>query len=276
MANLQRTPPAKCNNSNTPSAIKRQRIDDHDDDNTNSTDANGPPVSLGGMMEIMMQQFSETRKLIDTVRSEVVGVHEKIDAIKSELKTEIQSMKNECAVKFQQHDAALESLHKRVDSVSNLIGALANRNELIISGIPSTPGENLNYTLKAIGKYLAVKDTTIQMVETRRMSSGKNSDRDGLIVVEFPLKAARDEFYSAYLRRRDLRLNHIGIDSDRRVYVNESLTSEARKLKAAALHLKKAGKLASVYTRLGIVYIKPTAGAQPLVIKTEEDLDIFS
>lgn len=280
MANLQRTPPAgkSTANNNTSLTKKRQRIDDQSWENmTSMDDAAGPcSISLDGMMKMMLQQFAETRQLIDTVRGEIRDVNKRIDVVKTELKDDIKSVKDECAAKLQQHDSALVSLNKRMDSVSHKLGALENRNELIISGVPSVDGENLQSTVNAIGRHLAVKSATTQMVETRRIKPGPNSDRDGLIVVEFALKAARDEFYGAYLRERNLKLRHIGLDSDRRIYINESLTTEARKLKSAALHLKKLGKLTSVYTKQGVVHVKPTGSELAVVIRSENDLQKYS
>lgn len=98
----------------------------------------------------------------------------------------------------------------------------------------------------------------------------------GLVVVEFSLKNDRDDFYSAYLRKRDLRLKHIGLDSDHRIYVNENLTVAARKLKVLALNLKRAGKLATVYTKRGVVHVKKTAEDSSVAIQREEDLSRFS
>lgn len=121
-----------------------------------------------------------------------------------------------------------------------------------------------------------MRDTATLVVEARRLKSGSKTNADGLIVAEFALKSTRDEFYSAYLQKRDLKLRHIGLDSDRRVYINESLTIEARKLKSAALHLKKSGKLSSVYTKHGVVYIKPAANGPTIEIQSERDLDKYS
>ena len=158
--------------------------------------------------------------------------------------------------------------------MSQTVGALQNRNELIVSGVPFRVGGNLNEVLRHIGKHLGVSDNI--NAEPRRMKSSSNLDRDGLTVVEFGLKTTRDDFYSAYLHKRDLKLKHIGVDSDRRIYVNESLTVEARKLKSMALHLKKAGKLASVYTKQGIIHVKATAGGPAIVIQSADDLEKYS
>lgn len=274
MSNVQRTPPSVSGiNRNTTN--KRMRNENHDRLDSANNDVNVNSITLEGMMMTMMKQFTETRQLIDTVRNEIKDVNNKIDDVKIELKADIKSVKDECKAKFQHYDAALESVNKRVDDVTREIAALQNRNELIISGIPMQPDENLNSTLTDIGKYLAVKDTSNLMATTRRMKSGSSSHNDGLVAVEFALKATRDEFYSAYLRKRDLKLKHIGLNSDRRIYINESLSTEARKLKSAALHLKKAGKLASVYTKQGIVYVKKAADGSAVVIKSEVELDKF-
>ncbi|XP_038106387.1 uncharacterized protein LOC119766078 [Culex quinquefasciatus] len=59
-----------------------------------------------------------------------------------------------------------------------------------------------------------------------KLESLKNGD-ESLVVVEFALKSARDEVYSAYMRRCDLKLRHLGLNSDRRVYINENLDTAA-------------------------------------------------
>ena len=281
MANLLRTPPAAGEiNKNTPSTNKRQRVDDLS--GSAEKDVNENSITLEGMMKTMMQQFTETKLLMNTMRSEINDVrsdirdvNSKIDSVRTELKTDIKSVKDECAAKFQRYDAALDSLNEKVDRVSQTVGALENRNELIISGIPFQTGENLSAMLKQIGKHLVVNEPTTSLMEPRRTKSGSGSDRDGVIVVEFALKTTRDEFYSAYLRKRDLTLKHIGLNSDRRIYINESLTIDARKVKSAALRLKKAGKISSVYTKLGVIYVKPAAVGPSVVIRSEDELEKF-
>ncbi|KAL9692451.1 hypothetical protein quinque_005550 [Culex quinquefasciatus] len=190
---------------------------------------------------MLMGQFTETRAMIDGLRNDI---NTKIDAVKSDLeeklndvKLDINSLKVECTTKFATNDAALKSINDRLGSVSQNVGALEFRNELIISGIPFQSGENLYAYLQEI---------------------------------------SRDEVYSAYMRRCDLKLRHLGLNSDRRVYINENLDTAARKLKSAALRLKKAGKVASVYTSKGIVYVKQAGGTSSVAVFSEEDLNKFT
>ncbi|KAL9705858.1 hypothetical protein quinque_009376 [Culex quinquefasciatus] len=218
--------------------------------------------------------------MIDGLRNDI---NTKIDAVKSDLeeklndvKLDINSLKVECTTKFATNDAALKSINDRLGSVSQNVGALEFRNELIISGIPFQSGENLYAYLQEICKEL-LPSTSNPLASCKRMKleSLKNGD-ESLVVVEFALKSARDEVYSAYMRRCDLKLRHLGLNSDRRVYINENLDTAARKLKSAALRLKKAGKLASVYTSKGIVYVKQAGGTSSVAIFSEEDLNKFT
>ena len=274
MANLMRTPPA-CDSKNTPQANKRLRTDpprEHTVPPSSDDDVN--QTTLNRMFDMMMVQFTETKHLIDTVRDELSDINGKIDAVKTELQGDIKSFKDECAAKFQHHDTALDSLKLRINSVTQNIGTLENRNELVISGIPFQNDENLGTIFNSICKHLAILVPNTP-IGKRRMRTSNENDKNGLIVLEFALKTTRDEFYRAYLRKRDLKLRHIGLDSDRRAYINESLTLQSRKVKMAALRLKKDGKLVSVYTKLGVVVVKHTVNGPPIEIRSEEELNVF-
>ena len=264
----ERTPPSSIK---TNSVTKRPRTAD---ENVNES---GDQITLDEAVRMLMKQFTETKILIDDMRNEV---NNKIDAVKTELEVklnavsiDINSLRSECAVKFQNCDAALNNLNGRVDGISATVNNLENRNELILSGIPYLNGEDLLAHFKAVCKQLGMDERSLPSVDIRRLRSGvmKNSD-NSLVLVQFALRNQRDDFYSAYLRRRDLQLCHLGFESTRRVYVNENLVVAARKLKAAAIRLKKAGTLVSVFTKLGIVYVKTTKTAQPIAIQSEEQL----
>lgn len=252
--------------------MKRPRITDGDGE--------GVPLTLDSAVCMLMTQFTETKSLIDEMRTEL---NHKIDAVKSELEgkltavsNDINSLKTECATKFQTNSDMINVLNIRVDEISSTMDNLGNRNELILSGIPYLRGEDLIEHFKAICMQLGMDERSVPSVDIRRLKSGVMNDGDNsLVLVQFSLRNLRDDFYSAYLRKRDLQLSHLGINSAQRVYVNENLTVEARKLKIAAVRLKKAGRLASVYTKNGTVIVRPTATAQPIAIRSEEQLNQF-
>lgn len=268
MSNLQRTPPRTVNNAPN----KRLKRDEEGD-----TD-----ITLNSAVNMLMSQFRETREMIDDFRKDI---NNKIDAVKTELEgklnlvtQEIGSFKLECAAKFGSNDVALSTMHERVDQLSHTIGNLQNRSELIISGIPFSSEEKLSEFFVAMCRQLGFDGDAYPAVDVRRMKA-RATLKDGdecLIAIQFALRNSRDDFYNAYLRTRDLKLRHLGLESDRRIYVNENLTVTARKVKVAALRLKKAGKLSSVYTKQGVVHVKSTAESHPVVVNSEKDLVLFS
>lgn len=222
-------------------------------------------LSLESAVKMLISEFRQTNMKIDNLNG-------KIDEVKKELVTvsnDIQALKVECAEKFRVADAALNIVNERIDHLQEAIGCLENRNELTIRGIPITNGENLCVYFEAICKHLSVRKPTAHI---RRVKTTSRAESGGLIIVEFALRNDRDDFYSAYLRKRDLKLRHVGLNSDQRIYINENLTVTARKLKVLALDLKRTGKLTSVFTRHGIVHVKKSPDDPPVAIYSQEDL----
>lgn len=124
-----------------------------------------------------------------------------------------------------------------------------------------------------ICRQLECSEADKQVSCTRRIFVNGLKDGDvSPLLVEFALKTTRDRFYSTYLRRRDLKLRHLGMPSDRRVFINENLSADAREVKKLALSLKKAGKLTSVFTKGGIVHVKRRVGDPPFAVESAEDL----
>ena len=281
MATLKRTPVKRTpiKDINNPKRSRQDGQQSSDDSDSPISPAN--TMSLNDAVQMLMNQFAAHKTLIDDMRTEI---NTKIDNVKITLEskldavtTDIQALRTECAVKFKDHDVALLALNDRVDDVAASVGNLANRDELIISGIPYLQDEDLLKYFKAICKQLGLDERMSSMVDVKRLKVGSLNDGDnGLVLVQFALKNQRDNFYSTYLRKHNLQLSHLGFDSSHRVYVNENLTVPAQKLKAAAVRLKKAGKIFSVYTKLGVVYVRQSAGVEPIVIKSEDQLNLFS
>lgn len=121
----------------------------------------------------MMGQFSETKTMIDELRSDI---NNKINAVKLELEgkldvvsSDIHSLKAECAAKFQTNDAALNAINERVDQISQTVRNLGNRNELIIAGIPFMDGENLRAYFMVICAQPELGEALIPSIDIRRM-----------------------------------------------------------------------------------------------------------
>ncbi|KAL1403438.1 hypothetical protein pipiens_019360 [Culex pipiens pipiens] len=215
-------------------------------------------AKLDAAVRMFMQQFTETKTLINEMRTDI---NKRIETVKTDLEgkleavsKDITSLRTDCASKFQQSDAAADALNVRVDTVSHAIDNLERCDDLIVSGIPFVEGEDLPAMFKAMLRHIGLGESAPPSVDIRRLYPRSPSENNSsFIKIQFALRNARDDFYYAYLGKHDLKLCHLGIDSTRRVYVNESLTDAARKVRAAAIRLKKDGKLSSVFTKRGIV-----------------------
>ncbi|KAL9702624.1 hypothetical protein quinque_006142 [Culex quinquefasciatus] len=278
---MKRTPPAKPNLETK--VLKRSWTDGEvDGDSTSTPTLNSTenllsfetPVPKRGRMgsegedvaakldaavRMFMQQFTETKTLINEMRTDI---NKRIETVKTDLEgkleavsKDITSLRTDCASKFQQSDAAADALNwdtvrGRRRSACNVQGHVEGTSDSV-KVLPS--------------------------VDIRRLYPRSPSENNSsFIKIQFALRNARDDFYYAYLVKHDLKLCHLGIDSTRRVYVNESLTDAARKVRAAAIRLKKDGKLSSVFTKRGIVQVKKHPNAIAVAVLSEDHLQQFA
>lgn len=237
-------------------------------------------MTLEDLLTAMNEQFKLTQERIEAVNS---TISEKIDSVKAEfddklssVSREIASFKEECGVQFAGNESALNALDEKVNGITQEIDGLEKRNELVVSGIPYLPRENLASYFHSMWKQVGLNEAHTPTVDIRRLNSSSSGERqNSLILLEFALRNQRDDFYSSYLRKCNLQLSHLGINSSRRFYVNENLAVAARKIKAAALRLKKAGRLSMVYTKQGIVFVKGIDNQQAVAMYSESQLEQF-
>ncbi|KAL9703383.1 hypothetical protein quinque_006901 [Culex quinquefasciatus] len=260
-----------CGSSNNSNQNKRYR--------SSSTGSVSPwaspgPLTLEAVMKEINMQFTKTFDRIDTISNKIDTVKAELNEQLSSVSRDFNSFKAECADKFKFTDDAMCELESRIDGISQEIGGIENRNERIVSGVPHIPGKMLRRISRICGNksvFLKIQP----LVDVRRLKTGTQGD--GLILLQFALRNNRDDFYSCYLRKRDLKLQHLGMNSTRRFYVNENLAVPARKIKKAALELKKSEQLSSVYSKKGIVHVKRTADQQPgTAVHSENQLQQYS
>lgn len=200
----------------------------------------------------------------------------------------------------------IDRLSRRVDqirldvqlNIDNADRTVCN-NILEIAGLPYRRNENLQKCFRQICLLLGYAESDIPLVDIRRkradpiekteshtVSNGtvgrsnhrNRAEQTGVecptVVVEFIFKSTRDAFYRTYSKQRGtIRLSDIGLDSDRRIYVNESLTRLNQKLKSAALRKKREGLLHAVYTVDGAVYVQQQPGQKGRRINSIAELD---
>lgn len=190
-------------------------------------------------MEIIIQELAEFKKDLKEVKADNIKMKKKM----TELEMELDQTRNN-----------------------------ANRNNIEITGIPETAGEDLRAiinNLANLGK-VEMKDKDIESVIRYKA----RNNRPGIVGVKFVQAVARDEFMKKVKQKKPSQKD-IGFRGNEKIFINERLTFKA---KAILYHVKQEAKKknwASVWTYAGRVYIKLENQGQPVLINTLDDLEIL-
>ncbi|XP_053664240.1 uncharacterized protein LOC128713407 [Anopheles marshallii] len=190
-------------------------------------------------------------------------------------------------------------------------GQRSNRaGDLLLIGVPATlQGDGLRECYVRIARRLGYTESEIPIVHIRRLDLGPSAPdvkpsrysiavldnlartrvgklRAGVteptvqppaVHVQFVFRNARNEFYRRYQEGgkagTGLALPDLGYSgSDGRVFVSENLTRGNVSLKAEAMRLKRDGKIKSVFTVNGQIYVKRTVDHRPELVTSSVDL----
>lgn len=213
-------------------------------------------VDHTSVMQEMLKNFTEKiTKAVDTM------VHE--------TQSQLATLRQLYEEKLKVLDESLRSCAATCEKNAEKYNRISRRNELVVEGIPIKAGENLANYFSSMCLSMGYTDSQLPIVDLYRTRSSTVGIKTP-IVIEFALCNQRDAFFRKYLHTRNLSLMQLGFDADTRIYVNESLTPSARKILSDALAMKKNGKLRSVYTRSGVIYVESNDGK--FVINNYKDL----
>lgn len=209
---------------------------------------------------------------LDSTKEEIAKqINDGMQNVKTEIKAELDHMRSQLEKSIEDLSSSVKSNKEGIHSTAAALSRSLNSNDLIVSGVPFTRDENLIDYFGTWCKHLGF--TAAPLVDVRRLSKqpmvvGKNYK----ILLQFAITNQRSDFYIKYLRTRSFTLDQIGFKSNERIFVNENLTINARGIKAKALLARKDGKLHSVYSRNGEIFIKVTAGGEAISIPSENHL----
>jgi len=147
------------------------------------------------------------------------------------------------------------------------------KNNLIISGIPMTKGENVHALLNDVARVLQIESSLPNVSAAHRLPSRVKGRGPPSIVVNFVSRATKTVWLNARKQRRMLSAAELsGNFHDQTIYFNEHLTPETMAILNMARALKKDNKLAFAWTDEGRVLVKITATDYPKRIRQLDDL----
>lgn len=224
------------------------------------SDDEQPLLSLDELFGRMKKMFEKTNTRIESCKSDLQSEF-------TALREDMHQFKAECSSNVNKLSAELSYTQDNVSLNYERILICNKSNDLLLSGVPYQSSENLPDYVRSVSLALGYSDQDrpqIYMKRLARLPIAAGSTPP--VLLQFSFRAVRDEFYRRYLSSRNLSLTHLGFNVNKRVYLNENLTDLARTIKGGAIKLKKEGKLHSVFTKDGFVFVKdrPEDEARPV------------
>ncbi|XP_063636101.1 uncharacterized protein LOC134806706 [Cydia splendana] len=249
-------------------------------------------------------RVTDTQLLITELRlfrEELRAMSQQIHALRATL-TSLTARIDGCDGRIDELCARVESLESRprsndsgantslAETVSQLRLELNDReqalllNDIEISSVPESQGENAMHLVTTLGQKLGVELTEHDIVDATRVGHAPQLEegvhgpaaRPRPLVVRLARRAVRDRLLQAARVRRGVTTEGTGIPGRTcRFYVNERLTPHNRRLLYKARELKQQFSWRYVWTRDGKIFVRQQAGTSSprYRIRTEVDLE---
>jgi len=236
------------------------------------------------MFEKLEEMSGHVNRIIDT----------KLEGLRYDLHKEFSCRFNEqdgAISALQTTNAALRDncrdLSSRVDELStratestSAVADLADRldfaereSDIIVRGVPVALGENCRSLYERIALALGYSADATPDASAFRLGRKKPGARsDPPILLRFPNRTAKSDFFKRYLGKLTLNLSDIGFDLNTRIFLAESLTVVRQKIFQEAIKLKREGKLYSVKSKAGVIVVQREVNGRAVEIRRLTDL----
>lgn len=204
-----------------------------DDANVNTS------ALVNSLRKHMDESYAELKNSIDTkiksIQSEVLTIADGFRTLANEVDTKMNAHNTEISAKMDQ----LERREKQLD--------------VIVKNVPKVATEDLSKTFADICHAVGLPDhPRILSIYRMRITSRISPP----IVIKFLDNNQKLRFMNAYMKSQSLSTEHLGFETNSRVYINESLSRKNATIFSKALTLKKSGLIRSVASKSGLVFIK--------------------
>lgn len=204
---------------------------------------------------------------IEKLESSVV---DRINNVKTEMESRMVSIstdiENRCINLNEATSTKIDVIQQDTESRFNNLERELLRNEIIVTGVPASYGEIVmdivSDICNAINSNINGSDivSAFRLPTTKsnngRHRNGRSSEHSSPIITRLSSDWAKQNFISAYFKRKDLNTRDLGFQSNARIYVNESLTKHNRAIFKAATEAKKSKSIIKCYKRNEIVHIQ--------------------
>lgn len=178
--------------------------------------------------------------------------------------------------------AELERLNEAVNILQNEIKAInlqlstceqrSRLNNVEIKGVPFKKDENLYKIVDAISRKV---DFTLPKTQINYISRvPMHNSKEKLIIMSFINRYVKDDFIAAARLDKSLSTSDIGFQgSSNRIYVNDHLSIESKKILTATKLLAKEKNYKYVWVKHGKIHVRKNDSSGIIIIRYEKDLN---
>lgn len=145
-------------------------------------------------------------------------------------------------------------------------------NNVEIKGVPTRKDENLFSIIEAIGRKINYSCPKSLINYVSRVPIFNSNEK--LIIVSFLNRYVKEDFIAAARAVKSLSTSDIGLQgSSQRVFVNDHLSAEYKKLLSKAKIIAKEKKYEFSWVKHGKIHVLKNANSKVIIVRRESDLN---
>lgn len=240
---------------------------------------------------------------LETILSEIRDIKLQLSSLPSliedvrSIKTEISDLRASCefnSAKLDDYSVRLASVESKLPDVTRIQETVtstqdvltrfkndflakeqwARLNNVEIKGIPLKKGENLFSIVELISRVVnyAVPKSQINYISRIPVHDSKEKS----IIVCFINRYIKEEFVAAARALKSISLQDLGFTGPGRVFINDHLTPEHKKLLTKTKSVLKAKDYRYIWVKYGKIHVRKSDMSHVVIINTENDLNKLS
>lgn len=213
-------------------------------------------------LKLLKPELSEMKISVDFIHNSVEALTGRV----SEVSLEVESLlKTKDEVHhLQQKIIYLENTMKEFEQRSRL-------NNIEIKGVPVTSSENLLQVMDKLACLVGVKVSKEHINYIARVPS-RNDKQHKNIIVSIHNRYLRNDFVSAARNCKPITPGDIGLKGSNRIFINDHLTLDNKKLLNEAKSLAKEKNFSYIWVKNSKILVRKNSTSPIIAIKTNADL----
>lgn len=216
----------------------------------------------------------------NALKAENQSLSNNITSLKSDIKADINTLRNDLKIlnvknaKLHKQQILFDEKISHLNSKMREYEQVSHANRVRLTNIPYSDKENIFSVIKTIGDFIECSVTEADFDFLYRLKVNRFLQSPP-IIIKFVRKELKIKFFNLFWAKRELVNTNLFSDktiSPMRIYISEDLGRETYRLFRRGKELQREGKIKSIWTRQGRIFIKKEEGSQPTLVRNEEVL----